>query len=86
MGGRKFTILHKRLGLFFVSAKGIFPSTSIKAEQVTEMLSYLLVISLKGLLMVMKVVETDTVVLEKNNKFQRQISHQTMKLQFQIGM
>lgn len=47
------------------SAEVIFPSTSIKAEQVTEMLSYLLVISLKGLLMVMKAVETDTVVLEK---------------------
>lgn len=65
MGGRKCIILHKRLGLFFVSGKVIFPSTSIKAEQVTEMLSYLLVISLKGLLMVMKVVETDTVMLEK---------------------
>lgn len=47
------------------SAEVIFPSTSIKAEQVTEMLSYLLVISLKGLLMVMKAVETDTVLLEK---------------------
>lgn len=81
MGGRKCIILHKGLGLFFVSAKVIFPSTSIRAEQVTQMLSYLLVISLKGLLMAMKAVETDTIVLgEKNNKFQRQISHQAMKL------